>query len=185
MPLSSSRAASPTVAARPSPSQVPATQCWVFLFRLLQPARRAPSPDRATTPGLATSSYAGTAGIGGTTRIGVQNGASLTLTGTISEAVAGMSPYFRAGDSASDTITLAGTCAWTGPTRIFSNGGSVADRWQRQAANCRGLIVGPSAASLGAPTFDLAGFNQTVASLSGTAGHLQPPSKIPEVPSPP
>jgi hypothetical protein len=51
----------------------------------------------------------GTAGTGGTTRIGVQNGASLTLTGTISEAVAGMSPYFRAGDSATDVITLAGT----------------------------------------------------------------------------
>ncbi|MES2921082.1 MAG: autotransporter-associated beta strand repeat-containing protein [Verrucomicrobiota bacterium] len=112
----------------------------------------------------------GTAGTAGNTRIGVQNGASLTLTGTISEAVAGMSPYFRAGDGASDGITLAGTCSWTGPTRIFSNGGSVAIAGNDKLPTTVDLIVGPSAATLGSPTFDLAGFNQTVAALSGTVG---------------
>ncbi len=112
----------------------------------------------------------GTAGTAGNTRIGVQNGASLTLTGTISEAVAGMSPYFRAGDGASDGITLAGTCSWTGPTRIFSNGGSVAIADNDKLPTTADLIVGPSAATLGSPTFDLAGFNQTVAALRGTVG---------------
>ncbi|MEO5714136.1 MAG: autotransporter-associated beta strand repeat-containing protein [Luteolibacter sp.] len=112
----------------------------------------------------------GTAGILGNTRVGVQNGASLTITGTISEAVAGMSPYFRAGDSSSDNITIAGTCSWTGPTRIFSFGGSVAISGNNKLPTNVDLIVGPSTATLGSPTFDLAGFNQTVAALSGTVG---------------
>lgn len=112
----------------------------------------------------------GTAGTAGNTRIGVQNDASLTLTGNISEAVAGMSPYFRAGDGASDGITIAGTCSWTGPTRIFSNGGSVAIAGNDMLPTTVDLIVGPSAATLGSPTFDLAGFNQTVAALGGTVG---------------
>lgn len=112
----------------------------------------------------------GTPGTVGNTRIGVQNGASLTLTGTISEAVAGMSPYFRAGDSYLDTITIAGTCSWTGPTRIFSNGGSVMIGGNNKLPTTVDLIVGPSAATTGSPTFDLAGFNQTVAGLVGTVG---------------
>ncbi|MES2660382.1 MAG: autotransporter-associated beta strand repeat-containing protein [Verrucomicrobiota bacterium] len=112
----------------------------------------------------------GTAGTAGNTRIGVQNGASLTLTGNITEAVAGMSPYFRAGDGADDGITLAGTCSWTGPTRIFSNGGSVRIGGNNKLPTSVDLIVGPSAATLGSPTFDLAGFNQSVAGLIGTVG---------------
>lgn len=116
----------------------------------------------------------GPAGTGGTTRIGVQNGATLTLTGTISEAVAGMSPYFRAGDSSSDGITIAGTCSWTGPTRIFSNGGVVTISANNKLPTTADLIVGPTAATLGSPTFDLAGFNQTVGGLSG-AGVSNPP----------
>lgn len=112
----------------------------------------------------------GTAGTAGNTRIGVQNDASLTLTGNITEAVAGMSPYFRAGDGAADTITLAGTCSWTGPTRIFSNGGSVKIGGNDKLPTTVDLIVGPSAATLGSPTFDLGGFNQSVAGLVGTVG---------------
>jgi len=112
----------------------------------------------------------GTPGVVGNTRIGVQNGASLTLTGAISEAVAGMSPYFRAGDSSSDVITLAGTCSWTGPTRIFSNGGSVTIAGNDKLPTAADLIVGSSAGGSGAPTFDLAGFDQTVAGLSGSGG---------------
>lgn len=112
----------------------------------------------------------GTPGTVGNTRIGVQNGASLTLTGTISEAVAGISPYFRAGDGTSDIITLAGTCSWTGPTRIFSNGGSLAISGNDKLPTTADLIVGPSAGASGSPTFDLAGFNQTVAALSGSGG---------------
>lgn len=112
----------------------------------------------------------GTAGTGGITRIGVQNDASLILTGTISEGVTGMSPYFRAGDSASAAITLAGTCSWTGPTRIFSNGGVVSITANDKLPTTADLIVGPTAGASGPPTFDLAGFNQTVAALSGSGG---------------
>jgi autotransporter-associated beta strand protein len=112
----------------------------------------------------------GTPGTSGTTRIGVQNGASLTLTGTISEAVAGMSPYFRAGDTSLDVITIAGTCSWTGPTRIFSNGGSVTISASDKLPTTVDLIVGNSAGATGSPTFDLAGFNQTVAGLGGSGG---------------
>lgn len=117
---------------------------------------------------------AGTTGISGTTRIGVQNGASLTLTGTISEAVAGMSPYFRAGDSPSDVITLAGTCSWTGPTRIYSNGGAVTISADDKLPTAVDLIVGNTAGQSGSPTFDLAGFDQTVAGLSGVTGTYPP-----------
>lgn len=113
---------------------------------------------------------AGTSGIGGTTRIGVQNGSTLTLTGTISEAVPGMSPYFRAGDNSFETITIAGTCSWTGPTRIYSNGGSVAIAGNDKFPTTVDLIVGNSAGATGSPTFDLAGFNQTVAGLGGSGG---------------
>jgi autotransporter-associated beta strand protein len=111
----------------------------------------------------------GTAGTAGNTRLGIQNGASLTLTGAISEAVAGMSPYFRAGDSASDNITIAGTGSWTGPTRIYSNGGSLVITGNDRLPVAVDLIVGPTAGATGSPTFDLAGFNQTVAGLSGVA----------------
>ncbi len=117
---------------------------------------------------------AGAPGTGGTTRIGVQSGSSLTLTGTISEAVAGMSPYFRAGDSSADVITIAGTCSWTGPTRIFSNGGIVTISANDKLPTAADLIVGTSASTLGSPTFDLAGFNQTVAGLGGVAGTSPP-----------
>ena len=112
----------------------------------------------------------GTPGTVGNTRIGVQNSASLTITGNITEAVAGMSPYFRAGDNSSDVITLAGTCSWTGPTRIFSNGGSLAISANNKLPTTADLIVGNSAGATGSPTFDLAGFNQTVAALGGSGG---------------
>jgi autotransporter-associated beta strand protein len=111
----------------------------------------------------------GTAGTAGNTRLGIQNGATLTLSGAISEAVPGMSPYFRAGDSASDVITLAGTGSWTGPTRIYSNGGSLAIAGNDRLPVAVDLIVGPTAGATGSPAFDLAGFNQTVAGLSGVA----------------
>ncbi|MEK7951376.1 beta strand repeat-containing protein [Luteolibacter soli] len=119
----------------------------------------------------------GTTGTGGTTRIGVQNGSTLTLTGTISEALAGISPYFRAGDSALDTITIAGTCLWTGPTRLYSNGGAIMISGNDRFPTSVDLIVGNTAGATGSPTFDLAGFNQTVAALGGAANAngLNPP----------
>jgi autotransporter-associated beta strand protein len=112
----------------------------------------------------------GTAGTGGNTRIGVQNEASLVLTGTITEAVPGMSPYFRAGDNSSANITLAGTCSWTGPTRIYSHGGIVTINADDRLPTTAELILGPTGGASGSPTFDLAGFNQTVAGLGGAVG---------------
>ncbi|GAA5126374.1 autotransporter-associated beta strand repeat-containing protein [Luteolibacter yonseiensis] len=116
----------------------------------------------------------GTPGTSGTTRIGVQNASSLTLTGTITEAVPGMSPYFRAGDGFFDSITIAGTCLWTGPTRIYSNGGSVVISGNDKLPTTVDLIVGNTAGASGSPTFDLAGFNQTVAGLGGVGGNHPP-----------
>jgi autotransporter-associated beta strand protein len=117
---------------------------------------------------------AGTVGSGGNTRIGVQNGASLTLTGNITEWLPGMSPYFRAGDSATDEIALAGVGSWTGPTRIFSNGGVVRIAADERLPSGSSLIVGSSAGQSGPPTFDLGGFDQTVAGLGGTGGDFPP-----------
>lgn len=112
----------------------------------------------------------GTTGTGGNTRIGVQEGASLLLTGSIFEAAPGMSPYFRAGNSPADVITLAGDCLWTGPTRIYSNGGIVTITSDDKLPTTASLIVGPTDGATGSPTFDLAGYNQTVAGLSGSGG---------------
>lgn len=112
----------------------------------------------------------GITGTGGNTRIGVQNGSTLTLTGNITEAEAGMSPYFRAGDGSSDVITLAGTCSWTGSTRVYSNGGSLAIAGNNILPTTASLIVGPSVGTTGSPTFDLAGFSQAVAGLTGSGG---------------
>jgi len=117
---------------------------------------------------------AGNSGTGGNTRIGVQNDATLTLTGTISEAVTGMSPYFRPGDGSSDTITLAGTCSWTGATRIYSNGGALVIAGNDKLPTTPDLIVGSSAGATGSPTFDLAGFNQTVGALGGVGVTFPP-----------
>ncbi|MCU0792773.1 MAG: autotransporter-associated beta strand repeat-containing protein [Opitutaceae bacterium] len=99
-------------------------------------------------------------------RIGVQNGASLTLTGGISESVAGASVVFRGG-AVGDNITLAGPTpyTYTGRSLIFTNGGSVI-----LGANNKLPIA--SAAVLdsgGATIFDLNGYNQQVASLGGSA----------------
>lgn len=112
----------------------------------------------------------GTAGTGGNTRIGVQNGSTLTLTGNITEAEAGMSPYFRAGDNPADVITIAGTCSWTGPTRVYSNGGSLAIAGNNILPTTVSLIVGPTNGTSGSPTFDLAGYSQAVAGLTGSGG---------------
>jgi autotransporter-associated beta strand protein len=59
-------------------------------------------------------------------RIGVQNGASLSLTGNISESVPGAYLLFRAGASGDD-ITLGGpgTYSYTKETQMFSNGGAI------------------------------------------------------------
>lgn len=96
----------------------------------------------------------------GNTRIGVQNGASLTIGGTITESAAGVSPTFRAGD-AGDNITLSGVCSWTGDTIMFSNGGSI-----KLGGNDR-LPTSSNIKFTGSATvFDLNGNNQQVRGIT-------------------
>ena len=115
----------------------------------------------------------GTAGTGGNTRIGVQDGASLTLNGNISEGVTGMSPLFRAGDSAAETITINGLGSWTGTTRLFSAGGVIKLGTNDRFPTTAPLSAG-STASVGVTIFDLAGYNQTAAGLTGDpTGRIQ------------
>jgi autotransporter-associated beta strand protein len=104
----------------------------------------------------------GTVGTGGNTRIGVQNGASLTLNGNISEGVVGMSPFFRGGDTG--TLTLNGVGSWTGPTRLYSDGGAIKLGGNNRFPTGSLLTVGTSS---GPTTLDLAGNSQTVAGFDG------------------
>lgn len=116
---------------------------------------------------------AGTAGTGGNTRIGVQNGASLTLNGNISESVVGMSPLFRAGLTLADSITINGIGSWTGTTRLFSEGGAIKLGGHDRFPTTAPLSAG-STASAGVSVFDVAGYNQTAAGLTGDGtGRIQ------------
>nr|MCU0751026.1 autotransporter-associated beta strand repeat-containing protein [Akkermansiaceae bacterium] len=59
------------------------------------------------------------------TRIGVQDGASLTVSGNITESAPGTTVIFRAGSGNTHHITLSGSGnAWTGATNIFSSSAS-------------------------------------------------------------
>jgi autotransporter-associated beta strand protein len=88
------------------------------------------------------------------TRIGVQEGASLTIGGNITESIAGVSPTFRAG-AVGNNITLNGVCSWTGDTIMFSTGGSI-----KLGGNDR-LPTGSKIKFTGSATvFDLNGHNQ-------------------------
>jgi autotransporter-associated beta strand protein len=99
-------------------------------------------------------------------RIGVQNGASLTLTGVISESVAGAPLLFRAG-LAGDNITLGGTSAYTstGQTQIFSNGGTIILGGDNKLPTTSSVFFG----SGGTTIFDLNGSDQVFAGISGNA----------------
>jgi fibronectin-binding autotransporter adhesin len=99
-------------------------------------------------------------------RIGVQNGASLTLTGTISENVPGAILLFRAGNSG-DNITLGGTSAYTytGQTQIFSNGGSIILGSDNKLPTTSSVFFGSS----GTTVFDMNGMDQEFAGLTSNA----------------
>lgn len=99
-------------------------------------------------------------------RIGVQNGASLTLTGNISENVAGAGLLFRAGLSG-DNITLGGTNAYTytGQTQIFSNGGSIILGMDNKLPTSSSVFFG----SGGTTVFDMNGMDQEFAGLISNA----------------
>ena len=99
-------------------------------------------------------------------RVGVQTGGSLTLTGTISESVPGAALVYRAGNLG-DNITLAGpsTYTYTGRSLIFSNGASIILGANNKLPAVSGVVLD----SGGNTIFDLNGFNQQCASLSGSA----------------
>ncbi len=99
-------------------------------------------------------------------RIGVQPGASLTLTGNISENVVGAYLLFRAG-AIGDNITLggAGTYSYTNETQMFSTGGAII------LGNNNKLPTGKllNLTSNGSTIFDLNGYSQEFAGIYGGA----------------
>jgi fibronectin-binding autotransporter adhesin len=99
-------------------------------------------------------------------RIGVQPGASLTLTGDITENVVGAYLLFRAGALGEDiTLGGAGTYSYTNETQMFSNGGSVI------LGNDNKLPTGEllNLTSNGATVFDMNGNDQELAGIYGGA----------------
>jgi fibronectin-binding autotransporter adhesin len=94
------------------------------------------------------------------TRIGVQDDASLTIGGTITESAAGAAPTFRAGNLGDD-ITLNGACSWTGDTYMYSTGASIVlgDN-DRLPTNTRIVFTGS------ATVFDLNGHNQQLRGMT-------------------
>jgi autotransporter-associated beta strand protein len=108
------------------------------------------------------------------TRIGVQDGASLTLNGTISDSAPATSVIFRAGLNPGDDITLNTPATWTGDTIAYSSsatGGAL----RLGAPNVLPatsvlLLAGNNVAG----RLDLNGFDQTLAGLSNATGGQSP-----------
>ena len=99
-------------------------------------------------------------------RIGVQNGASLTLTGNITESVTAAPLLFRAGLSGDDiTLNGTGTYGYTGQTQIFSNGGSIILGADNKLPTVSSVFFGSS----GSTVLDLNGNDQEFAGLTGNA----------------
>ena len=100
------------------------------------------------------------------TRIGVQDGASLTLHGKITEQTPGSSIAFRHGNTAGSDIVLNGTgSSWTGFTDVYGGGGGVVLGVSNALSPSAVLRLGTSGIP-GSSTLDLHGFNQTVAGLT-------------------
>jgi autotransporter-associated beta strand protein len=109
------------------------------------------------------------------TRIGVQDGAALTVAGSITEASAGLSVRFRSGASPADKVVISGASnAWTGITEIFStatNGGAVVlGRHDALPTGAVLAVAGNGVAGL----LDLNGFNQAAAGLTNSTGGASP-----------
>ncbi len=122
------------------------------------------------------NTWAGDVSFSGTnTRIGVQDGASLTISGNIVQNVAGSVLSIRAGNTAGSNVTLSGTGnSWTGTTDIFSGGGSIRLGVTNAVPTGSVLRIGTTGIP-GSTIFDLNGFSQTVAGLSiisGTASQI-------------
>ncbi len=100
------------------------------------------------------------------TRMGVQPGASLTLTGPVSESMEGAGLLLRAG-ALDEDITLAGpdSYTYTGGTELYSTGGSIILAASDKLPTGSFLSLTPG----GSTVFDLNGFNQTVTGIFGGA----------------
>jgi fibronectin-binding autotransporter adhesin len=105
----------------------------------------------------------------GVSRIGTQNGASLTLTGTITQASGSI--YFRPGNNAGDFVTLSNSGnSFGGNSAVFTGASSGNFAGVRIGVN-NGLpanltIIGDTATGAGT-ALDLNGFNQTLNGLAG------------------
>ena len=126
------------------------------------------------------SAFAGPITLGaGATRFGAQNGASLTLSGTITPAagVSDSTVYFRAGDNAGDFITLSGANnQWNLTASLYTNCSSGTAGVRLGANNAlpttASVVAGGTFAGTG-NTLDLNGFNQTLPGLVNSDGNLQ------------
>jgi autotransporter-associated beta strand protein len=108
-------------------------------------------------------------------RIGVQDGASLTLSGIITESSPGTALIFRAGNGTEDHITLNRTANnWTGATSIFSSnssGGAVRLGTSDAIPKASLLqVAGPGVAG----RLDLNGFHQSTAGLTHSTSGSSP-----------
>lgn len=100
----------------------------------------------------------------GNTRIGVQDGASLTLSGNITESVAGSDVLFRGGN-VGDDIIISGTGSYTGETTLFSSGGAIRINGNDRLSTAASLFFTFS----GSVVLDLNGFNQEFAGIRSDA----------------
>jgi autotransporter-associated beta strand protein len=103
---------------------------------------------------------------GNNTRVGVQDGAKLTIAGSMIESIPGSAMVFRHGNTDGSDVIISGAANnWTGNTDIFGGGGAVKLGRTDALPSASQLRVGTSGIP-GASTFDLNGFNQTSAGLS-------------------
>lgn len=135
-----------------------------------------PAVQRGALQGISgTSTWNGPIEIAsGNTRIGVQDGAALTLTGSISEALPNTSVIFRPGMDPGDDVLISGPCTWTGATTIFS-GSATGGALKLGADNVLPTRAVLQLAGNGVQgRLDLNGHDQTAAGLTNSTGGSSP-----------
>lgn len=99
-------------------------------------------------------------------RVGVQDGATLILSGNLTEGAAGTILNIRAGNTPGSDVVISGAGnAWTGSTDVYSGGGAA--KLGRTNALPTGVPLRLGTSGIPGPSmFDLNGFDLTVAGLS-------------------
>ncbi|MGI9177404.1 MAG: beta strand repeat-containing protein, partial [Pirellulales bacterium] len=144
--------------------------------------------QRGFVQGVSGSSrFAGDITISGSgiSRIGVQNGAILNLTGSITPAagVTGVTMLFRAGDTNGDFVILSGTDnAWDTDTAIYTGNNTAGQYAGVRLGASNGLptnvgVYGNSSTQL-ATTLDLNGFGQKLNGLTSTGQPTGIPAQL-------